>query len=162
MSRVVHHSLISEIDIYLFKSGKHFRIHEKLGSHLTEIDGVKGTYFAVWAPNAHRVAVVGDFNGWNNTQHNMNPRWDGSGIWELFIAGVEKGNAYKYYIDSYNQGYRVEKGDPFAIHWETAPKTATIVWDSRRVYAYYGAPVLRFLGLSARRLFRPYEPFWYP
>ncbi|MEM8969031.1 MAG: 1,4-alpha-glucan branching protein GlgB, partial [Bacteroidota bacterium] len=125
-----HFSLLSDFDVHLFREGNHYSLYEKLGSHLVEHNGVRGVYFAVWAPNAHRVAVVGDFNGWNNTQHNMNPRWDGSGIWELFIAGVEKGNAYKYYIDSNNQGYRVEKGDPFAIHWETAPKTATKVWDS--------------------------------
>ncbi|MEM6841359.1 MAG: 1,4-alpha-glucan branching protein GlgB [Bacteroidota bacterium] len=122
--------MLTDFDVHLFREGNHYSLYEKLGSHLAEQNGIKGVYFAVWAPNAYRVAVVGDFNGWNNTEHNMNPRWDGSGIWELFIPGVKKGNAYKYYIDSKNQSYQVEKGDPFATHWETPPRTATKVWEA--------------------------------
>ncbi|GAB5553788.1 MAG: 1,4-alpha-glucan branching protein GlgB [Saprospiraceae bacterium] len=129
MSRVVHHSLFSEFDIYLFKSGKHFRLHEKMGSHLTEVDGVKGTYFAVWAPNAKYVSVIGNFNYWNKGEHALASRWDASGIWEGFIPGIGKGELYKYHIES-PTGEHLEKGDPMARFWEIPPNTASIVWDT--------------------------------
>jgi 1,4-alpha-glucan branching enzyme len=124
-----HFSLITDYDIHLFREGNHYALHEKLGSHLVEHNGTKGVYFAVWAPNAFRVSVIGDFNEWNKSQHRMAPRWDGSGIWELFVPNIEQGTAYKYFIESNNNGYTVEKGDPFAIHWETPPQTATKVWE---------------------------------
>jgi 1,4-alpha-glucan branching enzyme len=92
-------------------------------------EGQEGTYFAVWAPNAEKVAVVGDFNNWDRGSHPMLSRWDGSGIWELFIPGIGKGSHYKYFIHSSNNGYQVEKGDPFAVHWEVPPQTASVVWD---------------------------------
>ncbi len=120
---------LSEFDIYLFREGKHFSLYEKLGAHLMEHEGQKGVYFAVWAPNAERVTVVGDFNGWNKDTHLLYPRWDESGIWEGFIPGIEQGTVYKYAIKSHNQGYSVEKGDPFGYLWETPPKTASVVWD---------------------------------
>jgi 1,4-alpha-glucan branching enzyme len=122
-------TLFSDYDVHLFKEGKHFHLYKKLGSHLIEHQGKKGTYFAVWAPNAQRVAVMGDFNGWDRQSHNMNARWDGSGIWEIFVPEVSQGSIYKYYIRSHN-GYEVEKGDPYALHWETPPQTASIVWES--------------------------------
>jgi len=124
-----HFSLLTDFDIHLFREGNHYSLHDKLGSHLVEHNGTPGVYFAVWAPNAYRVSVVGDFNGWNKTKHQMNPRWDGSGIWEIFVPKIEKGTGYKYFIESNNNGYTVEKGDPFAIHWETPPQTATKVWE---------------------------------
>lgn len=120
-------SLFSDFDIYLFKEGNHFNAYEKLGSHIIEFDGQKGTYFAVWAPNAEKVYVIGDFNGWKPI-HSLAARWDGSGIWEGFIPGVDKGTKYKYYIIS-KYGYCLEKGDPYAFFWEVPPATASIVWD---------------------------------
>ena len=124
-------SLLTDQDIYLFKEGNHFRLYEKMGAHVVTAGGVEGTYFAVWAPNARSVAVIGDFNGWNSTSHPLNARWDGSGIWEGFIPGLGQGVIYKYHIVSKFKRYRVDKGDPFALCWETPPKTASMVWDLR-------------------------------
>jgi 1,4-alpha-glucan branching enzyme len=121
-------SLLSNFDTELFKAGKHFRLYEKLGAHIVEHEGQTGTYFALWAPNAKYVAVVGNFNGWNRGSHPMQARWDESGIWELFIPHIGKGEYYKYYIES-NHGYSVEKADPYGFHCETPPHTASIVWD---------------------------------
>lgn len=120
---------LTDLDIHLFKEGNHFSLHEKLGSRVTAVNGEAGTSFALWAPNAESVAVMGDFNGWNPNSHPLNIRWDGSGIWEGFIPGVGKGSIYKFRIVSKHNGYKVEKGDPFAFHWETPPKTGSIVWD---------------------------------
>jgi 1,4-alpha-glucan branching enzyme len=122
-----HFSLITDFDVELFKAGRHYRIYEKLGSHPIKTAGMNGTYFAVWAPNARYVAVVGNFNGWNRYSNQMFVRWDNSGIWEVFIEGLGEQEYYKYYIESHS-GYSVEKGDPYAIHWETPPHTASIVW----------------------------------
>ncbi|MBO0323979.1 1,4-alpha-glucan branching protein GlgB [Muricauda sp. CAU 1633] len=130
MSNVIVHSLFSEFDINLFKAGKHFRLYDKLGSHLTEVDGVKGTYFAVWAPSAKSVSVIGDFNYWNAGEHELNVRWDASGIWEGFIPGVDKGTKYKYKIHSHNNDIWTEKADPFARFCEHPPNTASLVWDA--------------------------------
>ena len=129
MSKVVNHSLLTEYDVSLFQSGKHFRIYKKLGSHLLEVDGAQGTHFAVWAPNAQRVGVMGDFNGWNRTSHQLAPRWDGSGIWEGFIPDVGKGKLYKYAITSYD-GRELAKGDPYAMFWEIPPNTSSITWET--------------------------------
>ena len=121
-------SLFSDFDISLFKSGKHFRLYEKLGSHSVEVDGVWGYVFAVWAPNAKAVSVIGNFNGWNHATHALMPRWDGSGIWEGFIPGINKGELYKYAIHA-RDGRRLEKTDPFARYCEIPPNTASITWD---------------------------------
>lgn len=129
MTKVVSHSLFTDFDINLFKAGKHFKLYEKLGSHLIEVDGVKGTYFAVWAPSARSVSVVGDFNGWNETDHQLYVRWDGSGIWEGFLPDLGKGTLYKYIIHSTNHGVVTEKADPFARRCEHPPMTASIVWE---------------------------------
>ena len=126
---VVSHSLFTDFDINLWRGGKLFRAYDKLGSHVIEVDGQRGTYFAVWAPSAKYVAVIGDFNGWNRGEHPLNARWDSSGIWEGFIPGVEGGTTYKYALDG-PDGQWLEKGDPFARLWETPPKTASIVWDT--------------------------------
>jgi 1,4-alpha-glucan branching enzyme len=131
MANVIAHSLFTDFDINLFKSGKHFRLYEKLGSHLTEVDGVKGTYFAVWAPTAKSVSVIGDFNFWDGEQHQLFVRWDESGIWEGFIPGVEQGTKYKYRIHSHNADIKTEKADPFARFCEQPPKTASIVWEAK-------------------------------
>nr|WP_256534178.1 1,4-alpha-glucan branching protein GlgB [Lewinella sp. JB7] len=126
---VTSHSLFTDYDINLFRAGKNFRIYDKLGSHVIEVDGKRGTYFAVWAPSAKSVGVIGDFNGWNRDGHRLFPRWDSSGIYEGFIEGVESGTVYKYAVESQN-GEQLEKGDPYARLWETPPKTASIVWDT--------------------------------
>ena len=121
-------SLFSDFDIELFKAGKHYHLYNKLGSHQVEHLGNAGTYFAVWAPNAKYVSVIGNFNNWNRHSHGMHVRWDGSGIWEVFLPNVAKGECYKYFIES-NNGYQVEKGDPYAYQWETPPLTATVTAD---------------------------------
>jgi 1,4-alpha-glucan branching enzyme len=121
-------SLFSDFDIELFKAGKHYQLYNKLGAHQVEHLGKAGTYFAVWAPNAKYVSVIGNFNGWNRHTHAMHVRWDGSGIWEVFLADVATAECYKYFIES-NNGYQVEKGDPYAYRWETPPLTATVTAD---------------------------------
>jgi 1,4-alpha-glucan branching enzyme len=122
------HTLFTDFDIALYQSGKHFRLYEKMGSHCIEINNRKGTYFAVWAPNAKRVSITGDFNGWNPDTHVLLPRWDKSGIWEGFVPGIGHGTVYKYHITMHN-GAALDKGDPFARRWETPPRTASMVWD---------------------------------
>ncbi len=120
---------ITDYDVYLFKQGAHTNMYEKLGSHIIESDGTLGVHFALWAPNAEYVSVIGDFNGWNKGSHRLQPRWDESGIWETFIPGLGKGEVYKYYIESKFNKYRVEKADPYARRSELPPKTASIVWE---------------------------------
>ncbi|MBU1237264.1 MAG: 1,4-alpha-glucan branching protein GlgB [Gammaproteobacteria bacterium] len=122
-------SSLGEQDVYLFKQGTHSRLYDKLGSHPASIDGVDGTQFAVWAPNAERVSVIGDFNGWNESLHPLHVRQDDSGIWEGFIPGVGRGDNYKYRIASRHHGYQADKGDPFAFAWECPPRTASRVWS---------------------------------
>jgi 1,4-alpha-glucan branching enzyme len=129
MSKVIAHSLFSDFDISLFKSGKHYKLYEKFGSHILSKDGIEGTYFAVWAPNAQQVAVVGDFNFWNDQEHQLNVRWDSSGVWEGFIPFAGKGNSYKYKIKSGANNTVTEKADPYAQRCEHPPKTASIIWE---------------------------------
>lgn len=129
MNQVQPHSLFTDFDIDLFKAGKHFRLYEKLGAHLTEVNGQKGVYFAVWAPSAKAVSVIGDFNYWVEGQHHLNVRWDSSGIWEGFIPGVDKGTKYKFKIQSHHSDISTEKADPFALYCEKPPQTASVVWD---------------------------------
>ncbi|WP_348824718.1 1,4-alpha-glucan branching protein GlgB [Flavobacterium aestuarii] len=129
MNKVQSYSLFTDFDIDLFKAGKHFRLYEKLGAHLIEVDGVKGVYFAVWAPSARTVSVVGDFNYWIQGEHPLQVRWDSSGIWEGFIPGIEQGTTYKYKIQSNNDGIITEKADPFAFYCEKPPHTASVIWD---------------------------------
>jgi 1,4-alpha-glucan branching enzyme len=127
-SKVTNPGILTDHDIYLFKEGNHFHLHEKLGAHPLLRDGKEGIGFAVWAPNARSVSVVGDFNGWNPGSHPLQPRWDQSGIWEAFVPGIGKGAIYKYHIVSHHNGYIVDKGDPFGYAWEIPPRTATVVW----------------------------------
>jgi 1,4-alpha-glucan branching enzyme len=117
-------SKLTDHDIYLFKEGNHTRLYEKLGCHMDQ-DG--GAHFAVWAPNARSVSVIGDFNGWDAEKHVLKPRWDASGIWEVHVADVARGMPYKYRVTS-NQGSTQDKGDPFALFWEDPPRTASRVW----------------------------------
>lgn len=120
-------SLLTDLDLFLFNEGTHYRIYTKLGAHLLSVNGERGVYFAVWAPNAEKVSVIGDFNGWEKERYPLRPRGH-SGIWEGFIPGVPRGSLYKFHICSRN-GYQVDKADPLAFFCETPPKTASIVWD---------------------------------
>ncbi|GGM86974.1 1,4-alpha-glucan branching enzyme GlgB [Dyadobacter beijingensis] len=122
------HAWLTGYDADLFRSGKHYHIYNKLGAHIRTAGDAAETHFAVWAPNASQVSVIGSFNGWEQNANPLTVREDGSGIWEGRITGVEKGALYKYFIRSAN-GYEVEKGDPYAIYWETPPRTASVVWD---------------------------------
>ena len=124
----VEMTFLTEDDIYLFNEGSHYGLYNKLGAHPVAGENEDGTYFAVWAPNAHRVSVIGDFNGWDASSHPLHPRAS-SGIWEGFIPGVRKGLVYKYHIRSNHDGYRVDKTDPFAYLFEVSPNTASVVWD---------------------------------
>jgi len=123
------HSLLTDFDIALFVSGKHFRLYEKMGAHLLTVNKTAGTYFSVWAPNAQEVNVIGNFNQWDKGSHQLYKRWDASGIWEGFIPHVTKGEVYKYYIKGFD-GSDIEKGDPYALRWEHPPQKASIVWDT--------------------------------
>ncbi|MBN2470827.1 MAG: 1,4-alpha-glucan branching protein GlgB [Anaerolineae bacterium] len=119
---------LTEYDLYLFNEGHNFRAYEKMGAHLREVDGVRGVNFTVWAPNAYRVSVIGDFNRWDVRVHPM--RLHGvSGVWELFIPGVEPGARYKFDLRSRVGGYQTEKTDPYGYHAEMRPRTASIVTD---------------------------------
>lgn len=130
MPKVIAHSFFSEFDIALFKAGKHYRLYDKLGAHRTQVNGVWGTYFAVWAPAAQSVSVIGDFNFWKAGEHPLYVRWDKSGIWEGFIPGVDQGTTYKYKIHSHHNDVWTEKADPFARYSEHTPKTASVVWEA--------------------------------
>ncbi|MBT8235568.1 MAG: 1,4-alpha-glucan branching protein GlgB [Bacteroidia bacterium] len=129
MAKVIVHSLFTDFDIQLFKAGKHYRLYEKMGSHPIEVEGQKGTYFAVWAPSAKSVSVIGDFNFWKDGDHPLNVRWDESGIWEGFIPDLLPGTTYKYSIYSHNDNIHTEKADPYGRVSETPPKTASVVYE---------------------------------
>lgn len=133
-SNVVYpHSFMSDLDIHLFKEGRHFRLYEKLGAHVTTLNAVPGTLFALWALNALWVSVCGDFNGWNQDSHRLFPRWDSSGIYEGFVPHVSAGCKYKYCIHTKSNTV-LYKGDPFAFHSETPSKTASVVWDLEYIW----------------------------
>lgn len=117
---------LTDLDLHLFAEGNHHRIYEKLGAHLTEIDGVKGVYFAVWAPNARNVSVIGDFNQWDGRKHQMRKRYNT--VWEIFIPELTIGTKYKYEIKNY-AGHIYEKSDPYGFQHEVRPNTASIVAD---------------------------------
>jgi len=117
---------LTDYDMHLFTEGNHHRIYEKLGAHPTELNGVKGVYFAVWAPNARNVSILGDFNYWDGRKHQMSKR--ANGVWELFIPGIGAGEHYKYEIKNW-EGHIYEKSDPYGYQQEPRPKTASIVAD---------------------------------
>lgn len=119
-------SLFSEFDVYLFKEGTHYALYEKMGAHSLSVEGVEGTYFALWAPSARHVSVIGDFNEWNPSLHFLNQRADGSGIWEGFIPRTQLGDRYKFHVETFF-GEFFDKGDPFAFLWEEPPKTASVI-----------------------------------
>jgi len=121
-------SLLTDDDLYLFNEGSWLRAYEKLGAHPVQLGDETGVYFAVWAPNAREVSVIGDFNGWKPGVHPLAPRGN-SGIWEGFLPGIGVGARYKYHIVSHYNNYRVDKADPYGVFHETPPRTASIVWD---------------------------------
>ncbi len=120
-------SILTDFDLHLFNEGSHFRLYEKLGAHPRPWKGRAGTHFAVWAPNAEQVSVVGDFNDWDNSRHRLRPR-DHTGIWEGWIEGIGPGALYKYHLQSRYGGYRVHKADPFGFRHEAPPRTGSLVW----------------------------------
>jgi 1,4-alpha-glucan branching enzyme len=119
--------VLGELDLLLFNEGNHLRTYDKLGAHVIEHGGVRGVVFAVWAPNAARVSVIGDFNGWDGRRHQMRERGS-SGIWELFIPGLGEGTIYKYEVKTKSDTL-IQKTDPQGFFAERRPKTASIVWD---------------------------------
>ena len=120
--------MLTDYDLHLLTEGTHLRSYEKLGAHVIEVDGVRGTNFALWAPNAKEVSVIGDFNGWKPGAHTMHALRD-TGFWELFIPGVGQGALYKFWIASQYAGYTVDKADPYGFAAETRPHTASRVWE---------------------------------
>ena len=122
--------IVSDFDLHLFSEGTHLHACDKLGSHGLIIDAVAGVHFAVWAPNAQRVSVIGDFNRWDGRAHVMR-RLVPSGVWEIFIPGLKDGDCYKYEIRTH-AGHLLEKADPYGRRFEVPPNTATIVWTDGR------------------------------
>ena len=145
------HTSVTDQDIYLFNEGTHYRLYQKLGAHLTMVGRTPGTHFAVWAPNARYVSVIGDFNNWTPAAHPMKPR-DSSGIWELFIPHVEPGAIYKFHIVSNYDGFTVKKADPFGFRHEQPPRTASVVHELG--YQWNDAGWMRYRGEN-HRLDRP-------
>jgi len=121
-------SLLTAGDLHLFNEGTHCRIYGKLGAHRTAVNGVEGAHFAVWAPNAERVNVMGDFNLWDKSNRPLKARGN-SGIWEGFVPGASKGHKYKFQVCSRYGGYQIDKSDPLAFYNEVPPQSASIVWD---------------------------------
>jgi 1,4-alpha-glucan branching enzyme len=120
--------VLTDFDLYLFGEGNHFQLYDKLGAHIIEHEGVRGVSFAVWAPNAERVSVIGEFNEWDGRRHPMRPRGM-TGLWEIFLPGLAQGDLYKFEIKTGYKGYMAVKADPYGFFAEMRPKTASIVWD---------------------------------
>ena len=121
--------LLTEHDIYHFREGTYFRAYERLGAHPSGDEAARTTHFAVWAPNASAVSVVGDFNGWQRGRHPLAPRHDSSGIWEGSVAGVGAGTLYKYHVVGRDGQTAIDKADPYAFRTEVPPRTASVVWE---------------------------------
>jgi len=122
--------VLTDFDLHLLGEGTHYKSYEKLGAHVRTHEGARGVHFAVWAPNALRVSVVGNFNHWDGRQHPM--RGCTGGIWEVFIPELAQGEVYKFEIKSRHNDYLVEKADPYGFAAEYRPKTASVVWDITR------------------------------
>jgi 1,4-alpha-glucan branching enzyme len=125
---VWNYSLFSEEDIRNFQNGTHYHVYDLFGSHQVEVLGVSGYYFAVWAPNATYISVIGAFNNWDTESHPLFVRLEKSGIWEGFIPRLSKAESYKYHIHGF-EGRKLDKGDPYANYWEKRPATASVTWD---------------------------------
>ncbi|MDL5050826.1 1,4-alpha-glucan branching protein GlgB [Oscillatoria amoena NRMC-F 0135] len=150
------YSRFTDFDIHLFKSGKHYKLYDKFGAHPAEVKGKAGSYFSVWAPNARAVSVIGNFNHWSKTAHPLSPRWDESGIWEGFLEGVNKGEAYKFAIRT-GSGAWLEKADPFARYAETPPRTASIAWHTYFKWSDKKWMQLRKQNIQTRKQYSVYE-----
>ena len=120
--------VLSDYDLYLIGEGTHYNQYEKLGAHEMKVQDTAGVFFAVWAPNALRVSVIGGFNKWDGRRHMMRMRGS-TGIWELFIPGIKEGALYKFEVKSRYKGFIGEKADPYAFYSELRPKSASVVWD---------------------------------
>lgn len=120
--------VLTDFDLHLIGEGSHYNMYEKLGAHVTELNGTSGVHFAVWAPNATSVSVVGDFNRWDNRRHPMRSLGL-SGVWEIFVPDIGTGDVYKFYIKSRYNNYEAEKSDPYGFYFEYRPKSASIVYD---------------------------------
>jgi 1,4-alpha-glucan branching enzyme len=120
--------VLTDFDLHLIGEGTHYRKYEKLGAHVMEVNGIKGVHFGVWAPNASNVSVIGSFNNWDKRRHPMRLLVQ-SGIWELFVPGMDEGEVYKFFIKSRYHNYEAEKSDPYAFYFEFRPKSASIVHD---------------------------------
>lgn len=125
-------SIFSDFDLYLFGQGQHYHIYEKMGAHPRTVQGVKGVNFAVWAPNAQTISVIGDFNHWERGANPMHLRHQDLGVWECFIPGLQVGDIYKYAIVSRVNNYMVDKADPYQFASELRPNTASIITDIHR------------------------------
>ena len=129
MDNIKSFSQITDYDIYLFKRGSHFALYDKLGAHLKKMNGMEGAFFSVWAPNAEKISLIGDFNNWDENINILKNRGDESGIWEMFIPNIKEGALYKYKIKSKYSLKSFDKSDPFAFFTEVPPKTASVLWD---------------------------------
>ena len=167
-------TILGEIDLHLFGEGRHEEIYKKLGAHVTKVGRTKGVSFAVWAPQARGVSVVGDFNSWNGKDHRMQ-RLGNSGVWELFIPKLTAGSLYKFEIQS-PSGPPIFKADPYAQHTEVPPDTSSIVYDSkykfrdtrwiksRSKHQYYREPLSIYevhFGSWRRKVEEDNRPFTY-
>jgi 1,4-alpha-glucan branching enzyme len=122
-------TFLSDFDLHLLAEGAHHRSYEKLGAHVTEVDGTSGTQFVVWAPNGKEVSIIGDFNGWSPGATRMEDA--GAGLWQCFVPGLRPGALYKYHIVSRYADFRADKADPYGFAAEIRPHTASKVWDLR-------------------------------
>ena len=152
---VWNYSLFSEQDIYNFQQGTHYSLYQLFGNKQMKVLDTLGTYFAVWAPNATAVFVVGNFNQWNQEAHPLKVRLDSSGIWEGFIPNVHQGEVYKYHIHGY-KGVKLDKGDPFAHFWELRPLTASITWQTE--YAWKDSEWMKN-RIHTNRMDQPYSVY---
>jgi 1,4-alpha-glucan branching enzyme len=126
--------VLTDFDLHLLAEGTHYRNFERLGAHIITHEGVRGVHFAVWAPNAMRVSVVGNFNHWDGRRHAMR-NCGPTGIWELFVPGLSEGEVYKFEVKSRHHSYLVQKADPYGLAAEMRPKTASVIWDVNK-YAW--------------------------
>ena len=160
MNRIKPYSQITDFDVDLFKSGKHYKLYEKLGAHKVTHEGEEGYYFAVFAPAANKVELIGDFNYWSGRECQLHVRYDESGIWEGFMPGVKAGNLYKYRITNSDTFEIFEKADPFAFYCERPPKTASIVMDVNQLEKPTNVAKIKNDHQSPMSIYEIHLPSW--